>query len=200
MSRYLVSIIAAAFAAAFLCVSVSSAEDAKYGFVDMQKFMAESTKAKAQQKKLMDLLQVKKTSLEKMARDIQTLKDEVQKQAAMLDEKVRNDKIKEVTMKETEFKLAEQEAKSVLQNEERDMMESLQQDMMRIITKIRQDKKLALVFNSAALLSADDALNITAEVAKAYDADTSAGAKPAPKANKAPVTAPAQPKKGPGAK
>lgn len=196
MSRYLVSIIAAAFAAAFLCVAVSSAEDAKYGFVDMQKFMAESTKAKAQQQKLMDLLQVKKTALEKMARDIQTLKDGV----GVLDEAARNARIKDITMKETEFKLSEQEAKTVLQNAERDLMESLQQDMMRIITKIRQDKKLALVFNSAALLSADDALNITAEVAKAYDADTSAGAKAAPKANKAPVTAPAQPKKGPGAK
>jgi Skp family chaperone for outer membrane proteins len=198
MSRYLVSIIAAACAAAFVCVSVSSAEDAKYGFVDMQKFMAESSKAKGLQQKLMDLFQLKKTALEKMAKDIQTLKDG----AGVLEESARNARIKDITMKETEFKLAEQEAKNVLQNAEREMMESLQQDMMRIITKIRQDKKLALVFNSAALLSADDGLNITGEVAKAYDADTSTGAKPAPKVNKpaGPAVAPVQPKKAPGAK
>jgi Skp family chaperone for outer membrane proteins len=207
MSRYLVSIIAAAFAVAFLCVSVSSAQEAKFGFVDMQKFTQESNKFKVQQKKLMDSFQLKKTSLETMGNAIQSLKEQVQRQAGMLDDKAKNEKIKEVTMKETEFKIAEQEAKNALQNEEQMMMQILQEDMKKIIGKIRQDRKLALVLNSAALLSYDEAFDITADVAKAYDADASipgkAAATTAPNAKptpKAPAAAAGPPKKAPGAK
>jgi Skp family chaperone for outer membrane proteins len=202
MSRNLVIIVAAAFVAAVLCVSASNAQEAKFGFVDMQKFTQESNKFKGQQKKLMDLFTMKKSALEAKAQELQKLKDDVQKQAAMLDEKARNDKIKEITMKETEFKLAEQEAKSLLQNEEQILMQGLQEDMKKVIQKIRQDKRLALVFNSAALLSADDALDITGEVAKAYDSDASipgkggaaANGKPAaPKAAPGPAPAPKKP-------
>jgi Skp family chaperone for outer membrane proteins len=205
MTRYLVSIIAAAFAAAFLCVSVGNAQEAKFGFVDMQKFTQDSVKFKGQQKKLMDLYTVKKTALESRATELQKLKDEVQRQAGMMAEGARNEKIKEVTMKETEFKIAEQEAKNALQSEEQSMMQALQEDMKKIIGKIRQDRKLALVFNSAALLSSDDAFDITADVAKAYDADASIPGKPGTPPNpkptpKAPPVAPGQPKKAPGAK
>ena len=51
------------------------------------------------------------------------------------------------------------------------MMAIFQRDLTKIIARIRAQKGLKLVFNQAALLSADDALDITDEVAKAYDAE-----------------------------
>jgi Skp family chaperone for outer membrane proteins len=201
MSRYLGSILAAAFAAAFavafLCVSVSSAQEAKFGFVDMQEFTQKSTKFQGQQQKLMNLFNMKKSALEAKAKELQTLKDSAQ----MLNDAARNEKIKEMTMKETELKFAEQEAKTLLQNEEQGMMQALQTDMKKIIAKVRQERKLVLVFNSAALLSADDALDLTKEVASAYDADASVPSKTmsGPPANPA-TTKPKPAASGPGPK
>ena len=68
-------------------------------------------------------------------------------------------------------------------------MESFQRDLTKIIARIRAQKGLMMVFNQAALLSADDALDITEDVAKAYDAEAAApAAAPAPK--KAPAAGP----------
>jgi Skp family chaperone for outer membrane proteins len=114
----------------------------------------------------------------------------------MLKEDTRNQMIKEIGIKEMEFKLAEKEAQNSLQNEEREMMEVFQRDLTKIIAQIRAQKGYTMVFNQAALLSADDALDITEDVAKAYDAAAAAPAaapKKAPAAGPAP--APAAPKK-----
>ena len=158
-------------------------------FVDLQKFASKSVKAQTMQKKLMDRMNTLRTSLENKKKELADLQEQLQKQGPMLKEDTRNQKIKEIGIKEMEFKLAEKEAQNSLQNEERDTMESFQRDLTKIIARIRAQKGLMMVFNQAALLSADDALDITDEVAKAYDAEAAAPAAPAPK--KAPAAGPA---------
>lgn len=192
MNRNRVTVITAAFIAVFLYVAVCGAEEAKFGFVDVQKFMGTSAKAKEHQKKLMQLLEMKKTALENKKKELINLQEELQKQGPMLKEDTRNDKIKQIGIKEMEYKLAEKEAQNSLQNEERDMMEALQRDITKIIGKIRAEKRLTMVFNSMALLSADDALDLTDEVAQQYDSGGDSG-KAGPTKPKAPA-APAKPK------
>jgi outer membrane protein len=187
MKMHRVTVMVAAIVAVVFCAAVCGAEEGKFGFVDVQKLMGTSAKAKEMQKKLMQLLETKKTSLENKKKELIQLQEELQKQGPMLKEDTRNDKIKQIGIKEMEFKLAEKEAQNALQNEERDMMEALQRDITKIISKIRAEKKLTMVFNSMALLSADDALDLTEEVAKQYDAKAPAQPAPAP-------AAPAKPK------
>jgi hypothetical protein len=73
------------------------------------------------------------------------------------------------------------------------MMEIFQRDLTKVIGRIRAQKGLIMVLNQGALLSADDSLDITADVAKAYDAEAAPpaaapAAKPkAPAAGAAPV-------------
>jgi Skp family chaperone for outer membrane proteins len=177
MSRQLVSIVAAAFATGFLCVSVSSADEMKVGFVNTQEFISKSVRAQAQRKKLLELYQVKKSALEKRAKELQGLKNEMSGQYQALEKEAKNERVKQMALKRTEFKLSEQEAKNTVRNEDRDVTNTLQQDVVKIVHKIRQDKKLGVVFNSSALLSADEKLNLTEEVARAYDAEASPGSK-----------------------
>jgi outer membrane protein len=165
---------------------MGEAQDMKVGFVDLQKFAEKSLKAQTMQKKLMDLMNTKRQALENKKRELTDLQEQLQKQGPMLKEDTRNQKIKEIGIKEMEFKLAEKEAQSALQNEERDAMQIFQRDLTKIISRIRTQKGLTLVFNQAALLSADDSLDLTEEVAKAYDASTSAEGAPAPAPKKAP--------------
>jgi|SRR5208283_1725762 outer membrane protein len=197
MRKHLLALVCAVSALVLVCVVTGQAQDLKVAFVDLQKFASKSVKAQTMQKKLMDLMNTKRTALENKKKELADLQDQLQKQGPMLKEDTRNQKIKEIGIKEMEFKLAEKEAQNSLQNEERETMEIFQRDLTKIIARIRAQKGLIMVFNQAALLSADDALDITEDVAKAYDAEAAApAAAPAPKP-KAPAAgpAPAAPKK-----
>jgi outer membrane protein len=196
MTKHFLAFVCAVSALILVCVVTGQAQDLKVAFVDLQKFASKSVKAQTMQKKLMDRMNTLRTSLESKKKELADLQEQLQKQGPMLKEDTRNQKIKEIGIKEMEFKLAEKEAQNSLQNEERDTMESFQRDLTKIIARIRAQKGLIMVFNQAALLSADDALDITEDVAKAYDAEAAAPAaapKKAPAAGPAP--APAAPKK-----
>jgi outer membrane protein len=188
MRKHLLVFVCVLSALFFVGVAVGTAQDLKVGFVDLQKFASMSTKAKAMQTKLMNLMNTKKQALENKKKELQDLQEQLQKQGPMLKEDTRNQKIKDIGIKEMEMKLAEKEAQNSLQNEEREQMEIFQRGLIKVIGRIRAQKGLTMILNQAALLSADDRLDLTEEVAKAYDAEAAPPAA-APKA-KAPAPAP----------
>lgn len=169
------------------------AQGLKIAFVDFVQFANKSTKAQAQQKKLVELVSKKRDELEKKKKELMDLNEQLQKTGPMLKEDARNAKIKEIGIKEMELKLLEKEAENAVRNEQRSAQEVFQRDVMKVIGAIRKQKGLTLVLNAQALLSVDDALNITEEVVQAYDAQPSTPA-PAPTQKKAaPKAAPKAP-------
>ncbi len=157
----------------------------KFAFFAMSNFMQHSAKAKEQQKKVVNLMEQKRTALENKKKELITKGEELQKQGAMLKEEKRNEMIIDIKKKEIEYQMAEQEAKQALQNEEREFMEMMQRDITRVIKKIREQKNIDFVFTSEALISANDAMDISDEVVKLYDADGEVGkpvARPRPAA------------------
>ena len=168
----------------FALSSACWAQELKVGFVNLPKFASKSTRSMEQQKKLISLVEQKRTKLENMKKELLALKDQIEKQGPMLKEETRSSKIKEFSIKETELKLAEQEAQAEVQGQERELQELLQKDLMKIVGKLRTDKGLLMVVNSQALLSADDSLDITDEVIHLYDA---AGGTEKPAATKPPA-------------
>ncbi len=191
MSRSLLGFVLALFTAVVLCSTVAQAESLSVAFVDFQKLEAKSKKAQDLQKKLTDMSNVKRNDLEKKKNELVNLQEQLQKQGPMLKEETRNDKIKEIGVKEMELKLAQKAAETDLQNEFRAAQELMMRDINKIISEIRVQKKLSMVLNSMAILSADDAFDITDEVISLYDGAPSG--KPAAEKPKPPA-APAKPK------
>lgn len=147
-------------------------------FVDLQQFQAKSKRIQEMQKHFSELNNIKRTGLEKKQNELKALSEQLQKQGPMLKEDTRNEKIKEIGMKEMELKLAQKQAETELQNEARALDETMMRDLVKIIGDVRKQKKLSLILNStSAILAADDSLDITDEVVKIYDA--SAPTKPA---------------------
>ncbi len=171
----------------------ASAQQFSVGFVHVQKVMMESKRAQAEAKRLRDLEQRERAKLDKMKDEFVKLQEDLQKQGPMLREETRNNMIKQIGIKEMELKLAAKQAEGTLQNAQREFQEVFLRDLSKIIGDIRKEKKLAMVFSSAALISAEDAFDITDTVIKAYDAATPS--KPAPAANSK-RSAPARTKKG----
>ena len=168
---------------------IVQAESLTVAFVDFQKLETKSKKAQDLQKKLTDMSNVKRNDLEKKKNELVNLQEQLQKQGPMLKEETRNDKIKELGVKEMELKLAQKAAESDLQNEFRAAQELMMRDINKIISEVRAQKNLTMVLNSMAILSADDAADITDEIIRLYDGG--AGGKPAAEKPKQP--APAQP-------
>lgn len=173
--------------------SAAGAQDSpKLAFFAMSNFMQHSAKAKEQQKKVINLMEQKRTALENKKKELMAKGEELQKQGAMLKEEKRNEMIIDIKKKEIEYQMAEKEAQQALQNEEREFMEMMQRDITRIIKTVREQKKLDFVFTAEAVISANDTFDISEEVVKLYDADAEVG-KPVAKQRPA-APAPAKPK------
>lgn len=194
--KRLVIAIACGISVAMLATSIEicSAQDFKFAFVDFQKFAGKSKRAQSQQQTFAQLVDTKRVALENKKKELETLNEQLQKQGPMLKEETRNQKIKELGIKEMEFKLAEKEAQNSLQNEQREQQEIFRRDISKIITQVRAQKNLTVIFDSAALLSGDDAYDITDEVVRVYDSENGSGAAKAKPATPAATPAPAKPK------
>jgi outer membrane protein len=189
------SVCIAIAALVIMCFDICGAQGLTVGFVDFQKFAAKSRRAQEQQQSFAQMVAEKRTSLENKKKELDNLNEQLQKQGPMLKEETRNAKIKELGIKEMELKLAEKEAQNLLQNEQREAQEVFRKDITKIIAKLRADKKYTMIFDSVAMISADDALDLTDEVVKLYDAesgDAKSGAKPKPAAPAAKPLAPAK--------
>lgn len=168
------------------------AQESKFAFVDFQKFATKSKRAQNQQQKFAQMVDTKRSALETKKKEWEALNEQLQKQGPMLKEETRNEKIKQLGIKEMELKLAEKEAQNALQNEQREQQEVFRRDITKVINQIRTQKKYTFIFDSAALLSADDSLDITDEVARLYDSEPEeAKASPAKPKPTAPTQAPA---------
>lgn len=182
--------------AAFLFTGTTSAQQLRVGFVNIQKLLVMSKRSQAEQSRLKDLQEAKRKQLEKMKEELLRSQEDLQKQSPLLNEERRNAKIKQIGIREMELKLAVKQAESDLQNAQRESQEIFMRDVTKIIAKLRKEKQLALVFSSGALISADDAFDITDSVIKAYDAVAAAGPRPAASRSPRRPSAPAKPARG----
>jgi outer membrane protein len=192
-TRALIAGLAAA-TALFFFLGTCHAQEIKVGFVDLMKFAQQSKKAQEHQQKFMQMVEKERTALENKKKELVDIQDQLQKQGPMLKEETRNQKVKEFNIKKMELEMSEKDAQAKLQNEQREAQEVLRKDVGKVIGHIRNQKKLTLVFNADALLSADDALDITDDVVKLYDAEAGKAAAPRPAATRpaGPTTAPTQ--------
>lgn len=194
MKKGLLVVIGAFLVTAFAWLGIAQAQGVKFAFVNLQTFSEKSKKFMTQQQKLMEYAAKKQAEFEKKKEQLLQLDQDLKKQGPMLKPETRDEKLKEMGLKEMELKLFEKQVQTDLQNEQRELMELARKDMKQIIDKIRKEKNLTLVFDSMILLGADEALDITEDVIRQYDASG-----PAPAATKpAPAAKPAAPATRPG--
>jgi outer membrane protein len=179
MKKVAVVALGVVLATVFALTGIVQAQGFKVAYVNFQSFAEKSKRYQAQQKKLAKLLALKQGELEKKKEQLVTLQEDLKKQGPMLKEETRNARLKEIGIKEMELKLSEKQAQTFLQNEQREAMELLRRDIRKIISRVRKQKNLTLIFDAVALLGADPSFDITDLVVRAYDASKPAGPKPA---------------------
>ncbi len=177
--------------------AAASVTTGKIAFVDVMKFQQNSKKVKALADKLRQLQEGKREALEQKGKEIQEMEEKLRKQGPMLKEETRKDLEKTLQIRMIEIREAEKSAKGELEREGRETERIVMEDLKKVVSGLRNEKQYMFIVNSFALLSADDALDITDEVVKRYDAMTaSAAPKPAAPKPAAPPAKPAPPAKG----
>lgn len=138
-------------------------------FVDLSKLQQLSKRLQSDAESFKASYEKKQKQLQDMAKQLQELQDRIKKQGPMMNEEQRDKLLKELGEKEIELKLAKKRAENQLQNEERAYQQEFNTELQSILNNLRQKMKLRLIFRSEALLSAADALDISKQVAEAYD-------------------------------
>jgi outer membrane protein len=190
MTRTLAMVLSAFLLSALAFTGLVHAENGAIAVVNMGKFAEKSQKFVAMQKKFNDLMVKKQAEFEEKKEKLLAMQEDLKKQGPMLKEDTQNARIKDIGIKEMELKLFEKQVQTQMQNEQRDSMEVFRRDIGAIAAQVRKQKGLKLILMSDLIMSYDETLDITEEVAKLYDAQPSAEApKPAPKPQAAPPAA-----------
>jgi Skp family chaperone for outer membrane proteins len=170
MKNRLAIITAVIFCASFFPTAGMYAQGLKIGFFDFQELLKNSKRAKAEHDRLKNLISKKRASLEKQAENLKQLQENLKKHGPLLKEEKRAAKVKQIRIKEMDFQEAQQQAEADLKNETREVQEAMGKEIEKIIKGIRSKGKYHFILKADALLSAADALDITQQVVKIYDA------------------------------
>ncbi len=151
--------------------SVGSAE-LKVGCVDIQKAMNEcqaGIEAKKAITKEMDKLQ--KLFAERQ-RELQTMKESLEKQAPMLNPEARTTKEKDFQAKVRDYQRWLDDNQKEIQQKGQDIERTISQGLQRVIKKIGEDEGYTLVLekNENLVLFSSKAIDLTDRVIKTFDA------------------------------
>lgn len=179
--------------AAALALAGPARAQAKLGFVDMDRAVAEIGEARAARAELQKDQAQKQSTLDGRKAEIERLQAELQKQAMVLsdDQKLQQGQVIEGKVIEVQ-KLMLKLQKELADAEEKAMTPILQR-ASGILREIAQADGLSAILDKRALVYAEPSLDVTNDLIRKYDAKFPAAKAPAsaPKAQPKPAAAPA---------
>ena len=148
------------------------AADLKIAYVDIQKAVNESNAGKEAKKVITkDVEKFQRLAADKQ-KELQTLKESLDKQVLMLTPDARASKEKEYQNKLREFQRWGEDTQNEVNQKRMEMERSISAALMKVIQKIGTDEGYTVILerNENIVLYASKAIDITDRVIKAYDA------------------------------
>ncbi len=149
-----------------------SAADLKIAYVDIQKAVNESNAGKEAKKVITkDVEKFQRLAADKQ-KELQTLKEALDKQVLMLTPDARANKEKEYQNKLREFQRWGEDTQNEVNQKRMEMERNISSALMKVIQKIGADEGYTVILerNENIVLYASKAIDITDRVIKAYDA------------------------------
>ena len=154
-------------------------EGAKVAFVVLQRIANESADGKAATAKIQALQQKKATELNDKNKQLQTIQQRLEKEAAVLSPTAQADLAKQAEKLNTEIQRFTQDAQQELNDLQEQLRQQFETRVQPVLDEVRKEKGLHFIFNGpdSGLVAADPGLDISADVIKKLDAKP-VGAKP----------------------
>jgi outer membrane protein len=148
------------------------AAETKIGYVDLQKALNLSVAGKAAKEKIAGKVKEYETIVESRQEELRKLKEELEKKALLLSETARADKERDYQQKLKEFQRFTKDIQEELQQQDADHTRRILEELFQVIKEVGEKEKYTLVLEKteSSILFADDQINLTARIIKAYDA------------------------------
>jgi outer membrane protein len=151
-----------------IVVSLGMSQTTKIAYVNSQKVIAELPEAQQVQKEIESSIKIWQDELERMGKEFQEGLDDYQKKEALLDQKAKDEKQKNLQgmqqrIREYQYQKFDQREGEVVKLREKKFA-PIQEKIMKVIEQIAKADKYTYVVDAAGLLYADDKYEITFKV------------------------------------
>jgi len=154
------------------CAAVCGAAEPKFGYVDIQRAVAESKAGKsANEKFTVEANQVRDDIL-KEKEHIEQSAEMLQKQSAMLTEDVRRSKELDLARRQRDYERMVEDQKNELQLKEAQLTGEILEELIPIIRDYGKKHGFSIIFERSerVLIHVDPALDLTGKIIAIYDA------------------------------
>ncbi len=157
--------------AVLLMVTPALAE-VKVGYVDLQKALNLSKAGQEAKSTISSLVKKYEDEFKAKQEDLLKLKSNLEKQAALLSESARADKEREYQQSVKELQRFQKDVKDELQQKDADHTKRILNELFETLKTLGKDGGYTMILekNEGAVIYADESIDLTDQLIKAYDA------------------------------
>ncbi len=150
---------------------VTLASNIKIGFVDIQRAVNECQAGKEAKKTIAKELEKYNRQFLEKQKELQAMRESLEKQAPMLNPDVRANKEKELQNKIREFQRWQEDVQNEVNQKTKEMERTISLGLQKVIQKLGEDEGYALILdkNEMIVLFASKAIDLTDRVIKLHD-------------------------------
>ncbi len=143
----------------------------KIGYVDLQRSLNETESGKKARADLEKLIKSKQAVIDEKGKEIERLKEELDKQSALLSEEAKKAKQDELDRKMGKYQRLVQEAQREVKKKETELTNEILKGLRKVIEELGREEKYTLILEKmeGLVLYADSAIDLTDRVIKLYD-------------------------------
>ena len=151
--------------------AMPAAAQSKVAVIDVQRVVTESDPGKEALRKLKELSDQKVQEGQALQQEVNTLRDQLNKQRFTLSEDKLQDLSKQIEDRSIALQRFEDDAQRELNEARRRTLGALEERIMPVINEIGQERGLTLIFNKyqSGLVYADQAVDITDDVIRRFN-------------------------------
>ena len=154
----------------------------RMGFVNVQVLASESAEGKAAAAKITDFQQRKTNELAAKNKVLEAAQQKLSKSGAVMSDEARAQLQKEVDKHQLDIQRAQQDAQAELDELNRQLNTEFQRKLAPVIQQVSVEKGVIILFSrvDAGIVWADNALDLTADILRRFDAAVAKPAVPKP--------------------
>jgi outer membrane protein len=154
-----------------LVASPVMAEVQKIGYVDLQKALNLSAAGKVAKEKIKTKVQSYDVDVQQRQEELKKLKEDLEKQAMLLSDEARNAKEREYQQKVKDYQRFTKDIQETLQQTDADLTRKILESLLKVVQDVGKNKGYTLVLEKteSSIVYADESIDMTDEVIKAFD-------------------------------
>lgn len=155
-----------------LVAAPALAADTKIGYVDLQKALNTSEAGKAAKERISKKVKEYEGTIDTRQKEIKKLKEELEKQAMLLSEDARGAKERDYQQKVKEFQRFTKDIQEELQQKDNEYTKQILEELFKVIKDVGEKEGYTMILeqSESSILYADEKVNLTDKVIKAFDA------------------------------